>query len=147
MKFKNINKFFTLIIYHKLLEVSSYGTWSYYKSPFCKNNIYIECDSNGSKSSYGHVLHSYIWMAYRCSTFHSPTTGWTKQRAPVFPYWTHSTAHHVYSGHVSNRTVILRWSNYYLTLRLVAVVGCPERVSLILVRLLWNFPPTRKITC
>jgi hypothetical protein len=32
---------------------------------FVNANICIGGDSNGSKSSYGPVLHSYIWMAYR----------------------------------------------------------------------------------
>jgi hypothetical protein len=33
MKFKSINKLFTLIIYYKLIKVSSYETESYYTSP------------------------------------------------------------------------------------------------------------------
>jgi hypothetical protein len=36
MKFKSVNKLFTLTIYYKLLEVSSYETQSYYNSPLCK---------------------------------------------------------------------------------------------------------------
>jgi hypothetical protein len=36
MKFKNVNKFFALIIYYRLLKVPSYETHSYYNSPFCE---------------------------------------------------------------------------------------------------------------
>jgi hypothetical protein len=36
MKFKSVNKLFTLIIYYKLLKVPSYETQSYYNTPFCK---------------------------------------------------------------------------------------------------------------
>jgi hypothetical protein len=60
MTFKCVNRLFTLIIYYKLLEVPSYETQSYYNSPFVTESS----DSNGSKSSYGPVLHSYIWTPY-----------------------------------------------------------------------------------
>jgi hypothetical protein len=60
MTFKCVNRLFTLIIYYKLLEVPSYETQSYCNSPFVKESR----DSNGSKSSYGPVLHSYIWTPY-----------------------------------------------------------------------------------
>jgi hypothetical protein len=36
MKFKNVNKLITLIIYYKLHKVPSYETQSDYNSPFCK---------------------------------------------------------------------------------------------------------------
>jgi hypothetical protein len=36
MKFKSVNKLFTLITYYKLIKVPSYETHSYYNSPFCK---------------------------------------------------------------------------------------------------------------
>jgi hypothetical protein len=65
MNFKHVNKLFTLIIgYYKLLKEPSYETQSYYNSQFCKRKICIECDSSGSKGTYGPVLHSYIWVAY-----------------------------------------------------------------------------------
>jgi hypothetical protein len=36
MKFKNVNKLFTLIMLYKLLKVPSYETQSNYKYKFCK---------------------------------------------------------------------------------------------------------------
>jgi hypothetical protein len=33
---------------------------------FVNKNICIQDDSSASKSSYGPVLHSYIWMTYSC---------------------------------------------------------------------------------
>jgi hypothetical protein len=59
MEFKNVNKLFTLIIHYKFLKAPSYETQSYYNAPFCKRK---QGDSSVSKSSYGPVLHSYIWM-------------------------------------------------------------------------------------
>jgi hypothetical protein len=34
-------------------------------------NISTEGDGNGSKSSYGPMLHSYIWMAYSGNVFYA----------------------------------------------------------------------------
>jgi hypothetical protein len=66
MKFKRVNKHFTLIIEataycskYLLTKQSLTITLS-----IANENICVEGDSNGSKSSYGHVLHSYIWMPY-----------------------------------------------------------------------------------
>jgi hypothetical protein len=69
IKFMNENKLFVRIIYYKLLEIHSYGTWSYYNSPFLKRKHLHRGCSNGSKISYGTVFHSYIWMAYRQSPY------------------------------------------------------------------------------
>jgi hypothetical protein len=44
--------------------VHSYETYQNYNFPFCKRKHLIECDSNGSKSSYRPVLHSYTWIPY-----------------------------------------------------------------------------------
>jgi hypothetical protein len=65
MKFKSVNKLFTLIIYYKLIQVPSCETQYYYNSLFCKRNICTKGGSSGSKSSYDPVLHSHIWMPYR----------------------------------------------------------------------------------
>jgi hypothetical protein len=62
MKFKSVNKLFTLIIYNKLFKVLSYKTKSYYNSPFLNEDICTQGDSSGSKSPYGSMLHSKIWM-------------------------------------------------------------------------------------
>jgi hypothetical protein len=64
MKFGNVNKLFTLIIHYKLLAVPYYETQSYYNLRFVNENVCLEGDSNGGKSLYGSILHSYIWMAY-----------------------------------------------------------------------------------
>jgi hypothetical protein len=72
MKFKSVNELLTLIIRYKLLNVPPYETKSYYNLPFCKRNHLYRSDSNGSKSSYGPVLHSYIWLPHisiYCSLF------------------------------------------------------------------------------
>jgi hypothetical protein len=57
MKLKSVNTVFTLIINYKLFKVPT-------TLRFVNVNIYIGGDSTGSNSSYGLVLHSYIWMAY-----------------------------------------------------------------------------------
>jgi hypothetical protein len=36
MKFKNVNKLFTLIVDYKFRKVPSYETWCYYNAPFLK---------------------------------------------------------------------------------------------------------------
>jgi hypothetical protein len=63
MKFKNLNKLFTLVtpncLKYILTKHSRTATLG-----FVNENICIG-DSNGSKSSQGPVLHSYIWIAYR----------------------------------------------------------------------------------
>jgi hypothetical protein len=64
VKFKNVNTLFTPIIYYKLRKVPSYETWCYYNAPFCKCKHLQGGDSNGSKSSYGTVLHSHTAMPY-----------------------------------------------------------------------------------
>jgi hypothetical protein len=38
---------------------------------FIKENVCIQGDNNGSKSSYGPVLHSYMWMSYSSSHTHT----------------------------------------------------------------------------
>jgi hypothetical protein len=50
MKFKNVNKFITLIIYYKLFEVPSYETQSYYNSPFCKRTSVQRVTAMGVKA-------------------------------------------------------------------------------------------------
>jgi hypothetical protein len=65
MKLEPVNKVFPPLIYYKLLQVPSYETQSWYNSSFRKQNISTGGDGNGSKSSYGPMLHSYIWIAYR----------------------------------------------------------------------------------
>jgi hypothetical protein len=36
VKFKNVNKVFTILIYHKLSKVPSYDTWGYQSPPLFK---------------------------------------------------------------------------------------------------------------
>jgi hypothetical protein len=61
MKFISVNKLSILIIHYKLLKVPSYEIQSHYITiHFVNENICTEGDSNGSKSSYEPVLHSYI---------------------------------------------------------------------------------------
>jgi hypothetical protein len=64
MKFGSLNKLLKLIIYYKFLKEPSYKKSLTTTPHFANKNICIEGDSNGSKSSYGPVLHSKIWMTY-----------------------------------------------------------------------------------
>jgi hypothetical protein len=64
MKVESVSKLFTLInttnFLKYLLKKQSLTTIL----RFVYENICIEGDSNGSKSSYAPLLHSYIWMSY-----------------------------------------------------------------------------------
>jgi hypothetical protein len=64
MKFKRVNTLFTLIMYYKLLKclLMKYSLTTTLIS--VNENICIVGDSSGSKSSYGPVLLSYVWLPY-----------------------------------------------------------------------------------
>jgi hypothetical protein len=76
VKFKNVNKLFTRIIYYKLCKVPcNYVKYLLTKRSittmfrFVNANICIQSDSNRCKSSYGPALHSLAWISYSIPNF------------------------------------------------------------------------------
>jgi hypothetical protein len=65
MRFKSVNKLFTVIIYYKLL-LKHLHTKHILTTSFrsVDENVCVEGGSSGCKSSYEPVLHSYMWISY-----------------------------------------------------------------------------------
>jgi hypothetical protein len=64
MTFKSVNKVFILVIYYKLLKYHLAKHIPTTTLNFVNEKISTVGDSSRSKSSYGPLFHSYIWMAY-----------------------------------------------------------------------------------
>jgi hypothetical protein len=64
MKFKSVTKLFMLIITTNCVKYLLTKLTVTRALHFVNENICSEGDSNGNKSPYGPVLHSYSWMLY-----------------------------------------------------------------------------------